>query len=49
MMRDGINETGREEKLRVRDVAEIVADSLVQLRTPEAPAPASEGDKLAGS
>jgi Fe-S oxidoreductase/nitrate reductase gamma subunit len=32
MIRDGINETNREEKLRVRDVAEIVADSLVQLR-----------------
>ena len=32
MMRDGINETGREEKMRVRDVAEIVADSLVQLK-----------------
>src|SRR6185312_11057152 len=31
-MRDGINETGREEKMRVRDVAEIVADSLVQLK-----------------
>jgi Fe-S oxidoreductase len=39
MMRDGINETGREEKLRVRDVAEIVADSLVQLKVaaPETP------------
>lgn len=37
MMRDGINETGREEKLKVRDVAEIVADSLVQLRTEPKP------------
>ena len=39
MMRDGINETGRVEKLRVRDVAEIVADSLVQLKVtaPETP------------
>ena len=38
MMRDGIAETGREEKLRVRDVAEIVADSLVQLRVAPSPA-----------
>jgi Fe-S oxidoreductase/nitrate reductase gamma subunit len=37
MMRDGINETGREEKLRVRDVAEIVADSLVQLKAAPKP------------
>jgi Fe-S oxidoreductase len=42
MMRDGINETGREEKLRVRDVAEIVAESLVQLKVaPKAETPAS--------
>jgi hypothetical protein len=30
MLRDGVNETGREEKLRVLDVAEIVASGLVQ-------------------
>ena len=35
MMRDGVNETGREDAMRVRDVAEIVADSLVQLKVPE--------------
>jgi hypothetical protein len=28
MVKDGINETGREEKLRVLDVAEIVAAGL---------------------
>jgi Fe-S oxidoreductase len=28
MIRDGINETGREEKLAARDVAEIVADAM---------------------
>ena len=49
MMRDGINETGREEKLRVRDVAEIVADSLVQLRTPEPAPQTTEAEKAAGS
>lgn len=32
MMKDGIAETGREEKLRVRDVAELVAESLVPLK-----------------
>ncbi len=31
MLRDGVNETGNEEKLRVMDVAEIVAAGLVQL------------------
>jgi Fe-S oxidoreductase len=31
MLRDGVNETGREEELRVLDVAEIVASGLVQL------------------
>ena len=30
MLRDGVNETGREETLRVLDVAEIVASGLVQ-------------------
>jgi Fe-S oxidoreductase len=30
MLRDGVNETGLEEKLRVLDVAEIVASGLVQ-------------------
>ncbi len=30
MLRDGVNETGREEKLRVMDVAEIVASGLVR-------------------
>ena len=30
MMKDGINETGREEKLRVLDVAEMVAMGLPQ-------------------
>jgi Fe-S oxidoreductase len=34
MMRDGVNETGREEKLKVMDVAEIVASGLVQLGRP---------------
>ena len=28
MMSDGINETGREEKLRVMDIAEVLAQSL---------------------
>jgi hypothetical protein len=28
MMKDGVNETGREERLRVLDVAEIVAAGL---------------------
>jgi Fe-S oxidoreductase len=28
MIRDGISETGREEKMAARDVAELVADSL---------------------
>ncbi|HEX9289943.1 MAG TPA: (Fe-S)-binding protein [Anaeromyxobacteraceae bacterium] len=40
MIRDGVNETGREEKLRVLDVAEIVASGLVQLGNPGAGAPA---------
>jgi len=40
MIRDGVNETGREEKLRVLDVAEIVASGLVQLGKPGAGAPA---------
>ena len=31
MIRDGVNETGREEKLKVMDVAEIVAAGLVQI------------------
>jgi Fe-S oxidoreductase len=31
MLRDGVNETGREEALKVLDVAEIVASGLVQL------------------
>ena len=39
MLRDGVNETGREEKLRVMDVAEIVAAGLVQLGSPAAAAP----------
>src|SRR6266568_668920 len=34
MLRDGVNETGREEKLQVLDVAEIVAAGLVQLGSP---------------
>jgi Fe-S oxidoreductase len=34
MMRDGVNETGREERMRVLDVAEIVASSLVQIGRP---------------
>ena len=34
MIRDGVNETGREEKLRVHDVAEIVASGLVPLGKP---------------
>jgi len=34
MMRDGVNETGREEKLKVLDVAEIVAAGLVQIGSP---------------
>jgi Fe-S oxidoreductase len=29
MVKDGINETGREEQLKVKDVAELVADALV--------------------
>jgi Fe-S oxidoreductase/nitrate reductase gamma subunit len=32
MVKDGVNETGREEKLRVMDVAEIVADGLAARR-----------------
>ena len=28
MLKDGVNETGREEKMKVKDLAEIVADSL---------------------
>jgi Fe-S oxidoreductase len=32
MVKDGVNETGREEKLRVLDVAEIVADGLAARR-----------------
>ncbi|HEX8910391.1 MAG TPA: (Fe-S)-binding protein, partial [Anaeromyxobacteraceae bacterium] len=43
MLRDGVNETGREEKLKVLDVAEIVASGLVQLgRAGGAPAPAAQ-------
>lgn len=38
MLRDGINETGREDKLVAKDIAEIVAASLQE----SAPAPASE-------
>jgi Fe-S oxidoreductase len=34
MMRDGVNETGREETMKVLDVAEIVASSLVQIGRP---------------
>jgi Fe-S oxidoreductase len=34
MLRDGVNETGREEQLKVMDVAEIVAGGLVQIREP---------------
>jgi Fe-S oxidoreductase len=34
MLRDGVNETGREEQVRVLDVAEIVASGLVQLAKP---------------
>jgi len=30
MLRDGVNETGREERLQVLDVAEIVAAGLAQ-------------------
>jgi Fe-S oxidoreductase len=33
MVRDGINDTGREEKMRVKDVAELVADSMELKRT----------------
>ncbi len=33
MIRDGVNETGREEKLKVMDVVELVADSLVETKT----------------
>jgi Fe-S oxidoreductase len=47
MLRDGVNETGREEKLRVMDVAEIVAAGLVQLGKPAEPAPvAAETDRI---
>ncbi len=41
MIKDGINETGREEKLRVLDVAEIVASSLAPANTAAAPVPAT--------
>ncbi|HET9598418.1 MAG TPA: (Fe-S)-binding protein [Anaeromyxobacteraceae bacterium] len=34
MLRDGVNELGQEEKVRVLDVAEIVASGLVQLGKP---------------
>jgi Fe-S oxidoreductase len=43
MIRDGVNETGREEKLEVLDVAEIVAGGLVQPGAP-AQAPAAQGE-----
>ena len=32
MIRDGVNETGREEKLKVYDVVELVADALVETK-----------------
>lgn len=34
MVKDGVNETGREETMKVMDVAEIVAAGLVTLRAP---------------
>jgi Fe-S oxidoreductase len=34
MVKDGVNETGREETMKVMDVAEIVAQGLVKLRVP---------------
>jgi Fe-S oxidoreductase/nitrate reductase gamma subunit len=36
MLKDGVNETGREEKMKVMDVAEIVAAGLVKLGAPRA-------------
>jgi Fe-S oxidoreductase len=36
MMRDGVNETGREGKIRVADVAELVADAIESRELPQA-------------
>jgi Fe-S oxidoreductase len=36
MMRDGVNETGREGKIRVADVAELVADAIQSHEIPQA-------------
>jgi Fe-S oxidoreductase len=41
MLKDGVAETGREEKVRVLDVAEIVASGLVQLGSPSRKEPAA--------
>jgi Fe-S oxidoreductase len=40
MLRDGVNETGREDKIRVLDVAEIVASSLGEQGPPTRSSPA---------
>ncbi len=37
MVKDGINETGREEKLRVMDVAELLAQAMPEARAEPAP------------
>ena len=41
MVKDGINETGREHKLRVLDVAEVVAASLAKPEASEKPSSAA--------
>ena len=38
MVRDGLNDTERGETIKVRDIAELVADSM-ETKTPAAPAP----------
>jgi Fe-S oxidoreductase len=42
MLKDGIAETGREERVRVLDVAEIVASALLPVRPGEAAVERSE-------
>lgn len=50
MLRDGVNETGREERLQVLDVAELIADSLHLTRTSEQPAvPDAAGSSTIGA
>lgn len=39
MVRDGINDTGREETMKVKDIAELVADSIAPSSTSSSPVP----------